>query len=373
MHFCFPHKKFFLLFAWTLFIIENSQAQAVPSNVEWIRPINEKSPAIWGIHNGIVFGLWPYDIENPVKEKEGGPRGLIRVGYEYKGHIDMINFIAVEPVVNGKMEFSEISPSRVDGKWGKLMWASDSSSAGRYYPAAISRGVITHPDPQHADVEELSLYVFMEQFLNGAHPYFKISIRSDNPEEICFEILNEENSAPMQRCALTATMGNYSRLRFLYLKNKIVKAGELYNGFDGIDFIEKKTYPLNELLKDKNDDYIVLAETNESFASLSSWPQQEAYYARWSWRYRPFFKLTQYWKKEKQQADTSLCVRVNGRAKYWSGGSANKSNYINIPGGVAFENFEMREKYYSGQKFYFGLSRKAPAEIAPQIAEMNKP
>ncbi|SFP81781.1 hypothetical protein SAMN05444277_102104 [Parafilimonas terrae] len=369
----FLHKKLFPLFVLALFVCKKSETQTISENIKWIRPVNEKSPAVWGIRNGIVFGLWPYDIENPVKEKEGGPRGLIRVGYEFKGHIDMINFIAVEPVVNGEMEFSEISPSRVDGKWGKLMWASDSSNSGRYYPAAISRGVITHPDARHPDVEQLSLYVFMEQFLNGAHPYLKISIRSDNPEELCFEILNEENSAPMQRCALTATMGNYSRLRLLYLKNKVIKAGELYNGFDGIDFIEKKIYPLNELLRDKNDDYIVLAETNESFASLSSWPQQEVYYARWSWRYRPFFKLTQYWKKEKLQADTSLSVRVNGRAKYWSGGSANKNVYIDIPGGVAFENFEMREKYYSGQKFYFGLTRKTPADIVPQVAGMNKP
>lgn len=373
MHFVFSHKKLFLFFACALFILKKSEAQAASARVEWIRPVNEKSPAVWGIRNGIVFGLWPYDIENPVKEKEGGPRGLIRVGYEFKGHIDMINFIAVEPVVNDKMEFSEISPSQVDGKWGKFMWASDNSNPGRYYPAAISRGIITHPDPQHPDVEQLSLYIFMEQFLNGAHPYFKISIRSDNPEELCFEIFNEENSAPMQRCALTATMGNYSRLRFLYLKNKIVQAKELFDGFNGIDFIEKEAFPEKELLRDKNDDYIVLAETDESFTSLSSWPQQEAYYARWSWRYRPFFKLTQYWKKEKLQADTSLSVRVNGRAKYWSGGSANKNVYIDIPGGVAFENFEMREKYYSGQKFYFGLSRKSPAEIVPQVAHLNKP
>ncbi|WP_415158587.1 hypothetical protein [Parafilimonas sp.] len=352
-------------------MFKKSEAQAVSENIKWIRPVNEKSPAVWGIHNGIVFGLWPFDIESAEEKKEGGPRGLIRVGYEYKGHIDKINFIAVEPVVNGKMEFSEISPSRVDGKWGKMMWAGDIENPGRYYPAAISRGVITHPDLQHPDVEELAVYVFMEQFLNGAHPYLKISIRSDRPEELCFEIFNEENSAAMQRCALTATMGNYSRLRLLYLKDKIIRAGELYKGFDGIDFIEKEAYPANELLRDKNDDYIVPAETDESFASLASWPHQEAYYARWNWRYRPFFKLTQYWRKQKNQADASLQVRVNGRVKYWSGGSANKNDYIHIPGGVAFENFEMREKYYSGQKFYFGLSRKAPSEIVPQAAVLK--
>jgi hypothetical protein len=56
-------------------------------------------------------------------------------------------------------------------------------------------------------------------------------------------------------------------------------------------------------------------------------------------------------------------VRVNGRAKYWSGGSRNQQDYIAIPGGPAFENFELREKYYAGQKFYFGITRRSPEEI----------
>ncbi len=192
MRFHFIYKKIFLLWALALFTTKKPEAQAITGNAEWIRPVNEKSPAVWGIHNGIVFGLWPFDIESAGEKKEGGPRGLIRVGYEFMGHVEKINFIAVEPVVNGKMEFSEISPSLVDGKWGKFMWAGDSANPGRYYPSAISRGVITHPDSQHPDVEELSVYVFMEQFLNGAHPYLKISIRNDHPEELRFEIFTEK-------------------------------------------------------------------------------------------------------------------------------------------------------------------------------------
>src|SRR3546814_6895141 len=96
----------------------------------------------------------------------------------------MLNFSSVEPVVNGTMEFSEISPSQVDGKWGKLMWAGDHANAPAYRPFSISRGVITHPDPANPAIAELSLYLFMEQFLNGAHPYLRISIRSDRPEEL---------------------------------------------------------------------------------------------------------------------------------------------------------------------------------------------
>lgn len=333
------------------------------AQAQWIRPANAQSPAIWGIENGIVFGLWPASMDGSKASSDGGPRGLIRVGYAFKGMIYHLNYIAVEPVVNGKMEFSEISPSRVDAKWGKFMWAGDEPQPGRFRPGAITRGLVTHPDPAKPATEELSLYVFMEQFMNGAQPYLKLSIRSDRPEELCLEIFNESSSAPMERCALTATMGNYSRLRLLYLKNRVVHAGELYKGFDDIDFIEKEAYPLAELHRQKNGDIIVAAATDESFASLSAWPQQAAYLDRWRWRYQPFFKVTQYWRKEGGQADASLHARVNGRARYWGGGSRNKADYIAIPGGPSFENFELREKYYAGQKFYYGITREEAEKV----------
>jgi hypothetical protein len=336
---------------------------AAQEDDRWIRPSNAYDKPVWGVRNGLVFSIWPAAVNTEKKNSEGGPRGLIRIGYEYKGAIYLINFIAIEPVVNGKMEFSEISPSQVDGKWGKLMWAGDQAQAGRYFPGAITRGVISHPDTASPGTEELSLYIFMERFLNGAHPYLKVSIRSDRPEEICFELFHHAGSTPMERCAITATMGNYSRLRLLHLKDRVVNAKELYKDYHDIDFIEKEKYPAQQMARNKNGDLIAVAETDESFASLSSWPQTPQYQARWSWRYQPFFKVTQYWRKEAARYDSSLHVRVNGRATYWSGGSRDKSRYINIPGGAAFENFELREKYYEGQQFHFGISRKTAQEL----------
>ena len=347
----------------TLILTVQQQSYCQVPAASWIRPENSADKSIWGIRNGIVFGLWPHSLEPAKEENDGGPRGLIRVGYEYLGAIYLINFIAIEPVVNGKIEFSEISPSRADEKWGKLMWASDSDKPSGFYPTAKSRGVITKPDPQHPGVEELSLYIHMEQFLNGAYPYLRLSIRSDRPEELGLQIFNREGSAVMDRCVLTATMGNYARVRELHLKDKIVDSRELYKGFDDIDFVEKAGYPASQLIKTKKGDLIALATSNESFSELSSWPQEPRYHARWGWRYRPFFKLTQYWRKEGAGYDPSLQVRVNGRARYWSGGTQDKSAYVPIPGGPSFENFEMREKYYSGQKFFFGISRRVPSEI----------
>lgn len=366
----FLSKKYLSWLVLYLFLLMGEiSAQNPSSKTQWIRPSNEKAPSVWGIHNGIVFALWPYDVESARSAMGGGPRGLIRVGYEFNGNTYLINFIAIEPVVNGKWEFSEISPSKVDGQWGKLMWAGNEDNSGKYYPSALNSGTITHPDSMHPEVEQLSVYIYMEQFLNGAYPYFKISIRNDRPEEIGIEIFNQKNSAAMERCALTATMGNYSRLRLLYLKDKVVDSRELYKGFDGIDFIEKEGYYSGQLLKDKNGNFIAIASGDESFDQLASWPQTADYLAHSGWRYRPFFKLTQYWRKENSGNDSSLHVRVNGRAKYWSGGSGNKNNYIDIPGGPAFENFELREKYYAGQKFYFGITQKSPQDIISGFSE----
>lgn len=346
---------------------ENGCAQPTPPDPGWILPNDWSSPAVWGIRGGIVVSLWPSPVGTTQPGTTGGPRGLLRIGHNFEGETYLINFIAVEPVVNGEMEYSEVSPSRVDGKVGKFMWAGDSEKPGRFYPYAITRGTITHPDPEHPDVEQFAFYIFMEKFLNGAHPYLKITIRDDRPEEIGLEIFHQKDSAPMERCALTATMGNYSRVRLLYLKDRVVDSRELYKGFDGLHFIEKEGYPAGQLLKDRNGDFIAIAATNESFSELSSWPQEPGYYARRWWRYRPFYKVTQYWRKESAKYDSSLHVRINGRAKYWSGASEDESDYIDIPGGISFENFEMREKYYSGQKFYFGVTRKTPQEMGLRL------
>jgi hypothetical protein len=342
-----------------------ASAQTTTGKVNWIRPDAGSTTKTWGIKNGIVFSLWPNGVETG-DMGTGGPRGLLRTGYEYMGKVYLINFIAIEPIVDGKIEFSEISPSRVDGKWGKVLWAGDSETADVYNPANISRGVISHPDPTHPETEQLSLYVFTEQYIHKANPYLKISIRSDRPEEICFEIFNKDNSAKMDRSALTATMGNYSRLRQLYLNNEVVDSRKLYSGYNGIDFIEKESYPANKFLKLKDGSLIAIATPNETFSQLSTWPTDSGYYEKRGWKYRAPVKLTQYWRKDATGFDPSLEVRVNGRAKYWAVASRDPKQYVDIPGGPAFENFELREKYYSGQKFYYGISRKSAKEIIKQ-------
>lgn len=355
------YKVFVFCFAIVFVLLANNAS----AQTKWIRPETSADKQMWGIHDGIVFSLWPNGVETGDKGT-GGPRGLLRVGYEYQGKIYLINYIAIEPIVNGKIEFSEISPSNTDGKWGKLIWPSDRETNDAYNPANVCKGLISHPDANHPQTEQLTLFLFMEQYLDKAAPCIKVSIRSDKPEEICFEINNKANSAHMDRCALTATMGNYSRLRLLHLDKEVIDSRKLYSGYEGIDFIEKDAYPATQMLKLKDGSPIALATQNETMAELSTWPTDSAYYAKRGWRYRPDFKLTQYWRKDGPEYDPSLQVRVNGRAKYWAVASRDPKQYVKLPGGAAFENFELREKYYPGQKFIYGLSRKPVAEILKQ-------
>lgn len=289
--------------------------------------------------------------------------GLIRVGYENKGSIYLINFLAIEPVVDGKIEYCEISPSRIDNQWGKLMWAGESETDTGYFPGAKTRGAILHPDSLHPEIEELSVYIFTERFNNGANPYLRLFIRSDNPDELGIEVFNHNRSAPMQRCAVTATMGNYSWLRRLYLKDRVIKSTELYKGYQENGFMERESYDVSQLWKTVNGDILVAAESDEDFISLSAWPQEKNYLEKAGWRYRPDLKLIQYWRKGASDYGPSLMLRVNGRAKYWSGGSPDRRDYIDIPGEPSFENFELRGKYHPGQKVYFGITKKTARQL----------
>jgi hypothetical protein len=58
-----------------------------------------------------------------------------------------------------------------------------------------------------------------------------------------------------------------------------------------------------------------------------------------------------------QQGGRDLKVRVNGRRLYWA-------THNPIPGGIAYENFDLVQPYCEGQTFIFGLTRLTPKEVA---------
>jgi hypothetical protein len=43
-----------------------------------------------------------------------------------------------------------------------------------------------------------------------------------------------------------------------------------------------------------------------------------------------------------------------------------------LPGGVAIENFELRERFYEGQTFVFGVTRRTPQALGFQTHAAGK-
>lgn len=314
---------------------------------EWITPATKDGKPVWGAKGGVVFALWPGSLSSAGR---GGPRGLIRVGYERDGKTRLINFIAVEPVNEKRAKgFSELEWSAADKQRGKRMWASTSRLLSGA-PSVAPSGRITRAGGAKSGVEELSVVIHVEKFQNGCHPYLVASIRSDRPEELVLTVFHKRDSAKMRQCILTATMGNYERLRLLWLKEEVVHSHKLYRSYEGKDFVEKQLYPLKKLFVDGGGDIVVAATTDEEDPrSVRAAP----WFSWWNYKAE---KVTQYWRKPKGEYRGDLQVRVNGRAYYWA------SNLL-IPNGAAFENFEMREKYYPGQKFIFGITRRTPQEL----------
>jgi hypothetical protein len=53
-------------------------------------------------------------------------------------------------------------------------------------------------------------------------------------------------------------------------------------------------------------------------------------------------------------------VRVNGRRVYWA-------SHDVVPGGIAYENFDVRQRYVPGQTFIFGITDKSPWQFEPMV------
>ncbi len=194
----------------------------------------------------------------------------------------------------------------------------------------------------------LTFILYVEPFANGARPIVEVSLFEQYPNRARFKTFSDSRGKPMNRCALTATMGNSSRCRFLWLRSEAIFAPTLYADYKGSQFVEKAPYPIDALWKTTTGD-VVAAVTPDEFEPREVWPlptDQWHYGGKW---------LAQYWLKPKGSYDQSLQCRVNGRRVYWAGN-------ILLPGGIAYENFEFREKFYQGQEVWFGYTPESPAK-----------
>lgn len=296
----------------------------------------------WGIVGGLSVGLWPCP----------GPRGLIRVYTPYLGQpaLTPLNFIAVEPIAGGRRGLSELEKSRFDGgRPGKAMWSADrldaSGPIAPRKPWRPARGV-TGTEQGHAI---LSVFVHVEPFDNGARPIVEVRFRADRPHEVTFRVDAGQGGAPMKSCILSATMGNYARLRRLSLRSRTVDARTLYEPFRPVfaGFAAHREWSLDQLLV-RTGHALVAATSDEADPASARYDPDVV--SGWHYQGKPG---TQYWRS---RAVPSLVARVNARRTYWA-------SEARIPGGVAFENFELEAPFEPGQEFTFGAILGSPAQL----------
>lgn len=307
----------------------------------WVRPAGDEAcePTI-GFRDGLRISLWPTE----------GPRGLIRICAPYvlqDSKFPLLNFIAVEPIVGGRRSYSEMEKS-ADGKPGKRMWFSDCLKSGLSGATHDTRGIPGTLKSGGKTVRTLAIVVNVEKLDNGARPQVQVVFREDRPDEVGFRVYAAPDSAEMDACVLSATMGNYSRTRLLYLKDDVADSRELWPDHRGDGFTEHMEYALERLFRAADGSVTAFITPSES--SL-----KDAVMPRGGWAFDGKV-ATQYWRKYPGKPSGDLKVRVNGRTKYWA-------TQADIPGGVSFENFEMVEPFRKGGELWFGVSLRTPREL----------
>jgi hypothetical protein len=302
--------------------------------------VGQDAEPTWGIKRGIAVGLWP----NP------GPRGLIRIYTPYLGQsrLTPLNFIAVEPMVGRVRGLSELEPSRIDeGVSGKAMWsANQRDRASRpAVPWRPARGLISTEEGHKV----LSIFIGVEPFDHGARPVVEVRLREDRPHEVGFRVTATPGGKAMRSCILSATMGNYARLRRLYLKNRVEESRRVYEPFQSVfaGFAPHRQWGRDDLLE-RNEMAIAAATPDESDPARAHYSPDVAGH----WHYQGVV-ATQYWRARTRPG---LVVRVNGRQTYWASTAP-------IPGGVAYENFEFEAPFEPGQVFWFGVTPESPQKL----------
>lgn len=198
------------------------------------------------------------------------------------------------------------------------------------------------------EVRTLSIVINIEKLDNGAQPVVVASFREDRPNEVAFKAYSAKDGAAMESCVLSSTMGNYSRARLLWLRDEVLDSRKLWPGYSGSDFVGTPDRLLEKALRDKDGTYTVAITPSETDLCA------EKVSRNW-WTFTGLVS-TQYWRKYRGTVKSPVMIRVNGRAVYYG-------TRTPLPGGVAFENFELIEKYEPGVESVFGVTLSTPAQM----------
>jgi hypothetical protein len=286
---------------------------------------------VWGHRDGLRIGIKP----------TRGPAGLIRVYAPYLGQEfpRVVNFLSIEPTVEGqtKRDQSELEMSRDrPGRRGLTLWASNGASPD-VRPEHPATGKLLE------DGQTLRLFIHTEPFPNGAQPIIECRFHHKRAHEVELVTHAAAESAPMSSCTISATMGNYGLLRQIHLKNgRIISALDLWEdeppGKWG--FFSWRLWPASELERTSDGRYYVQLSTD--VADPSAMEHDPDVKPHWPYVGQ---KAIHYWRTE---ADAQPRAAVNGRETYWM-------SQARIPGGMAFENFELGMPFKPGRRLWFGV------------------
>jgi hypothetical protein len=310
----------------------------------WIRPnVTNYFKPRWGFKDGIRIGLTPQVI-----------RGLITVYTPYAGQKpdEVLNFFAVEPVPEGETNrgLSELEKSNLDNKRGKRIWTSNDDRA---FEPKDENEAATGVVGKENGIETLTVYFFVETFHNRSKVYLKARFYANNPYEVELTSYKQKDSKELNYCIVTATMGNYARLRNLYLKDKMRSSKDIWPDYEEHDFAPHEMIDRKQMVTGKNDCPYFIAAPDEANPQVAEYETGTANH--WKYIGKP---ATQYWYCK--DADDSLQGLVNGRVVYWG-------SHHRIPGGITFENFEMKKRFRNGDRFVFGVSPLAPVDFMKTI------
>ncbi|UUT36298.1 hypothetical protein [Microbacterium elymi] len=190
------------------------------------------------------------------------------------------------------------------------------------------------------DGDTLTVSILCEPFANGADVWVTASFTRDRPHEVQVAAFAGETSVALDACVLTATMGNWARLRELELSGRTAHASALWPDYHGTAFAPHASFGVGELVRDGGD-VVVRARPDEGDPVGATYAEGTA--EHWHYVGR---RGVQEWRAA--DPDPALRAQVNGRHTYWMSEHP-------IPSGIAFENFELVEPFRQGRAFTFGI------------------